>query len=559
MPVASGSSVDKVTPETLAERIRALSEEFALTLKGNLEEMRSVWASIQTDTSSLASAPNFVRMHEIAHSLAGAGKSLGFPRVSQAAAPLDSLFRLLREKQSPLTEEEVDQINLLITDLELAIDIPGEQVRLDIIHPHVEESPDQNSVFHTLLFADLSENGDAITLLKDVGFETTAVTGGSPPERVSRGEPAVLLSPLASVAEARGWLTQCGLEHDVPVVAVGERGTFHERLDSVRQGAADFLFLPLDREDVFSRLSAIEERLMAPPIRVVIAEDDQTLAEFYKLTLEHAGMEAKIVREPETILNELAGTAADIILMDLYLGSCTGLELAQIVRQFSAYTTVPILFLSTESRITLQLEARHLGADDFLVKPLKPAQLVSAVMSRAQRYRDLKKLTDRDSLTGLLNHTNILRSLDREISSAARTETHVVMAMVDIDHFKKVNDTYGHAVGDQVLLRVTHLIRNRLRRTDLVGRYGGEEFAVVMPNTTLETATAILEELREACAEIDHNTDQGSFKITFSAGAADFPNIETGNELAQAADECLYEAKRTGRNKVVTVQNRASA
>ena len=177
-------------------------------------------------------------------------------------------------------------------------------------------------------------------------------------------------------------------------------------------------------------------------------------------------------------------------------------------------------------------------------------------MSRAQRYRDLKKLTDRDSLTGLLNHTNILRSLDREISSAARTNTHVVMAMVDIDHFKKVNDTYGHAVSDQVLLRVTHLIRNRLRRTDLVGRYGGEEFAVVMPNTTLETATAILEELRKTCAETEHSSDQGTFKVTFSAGVAEFPGIQTGSELAQAADECLYEAKRTGRNKVVTVKSK---
>ena len=338
---------------------------------------------------------------------------------------------------------------------------------------------------------------------------------------------------------------------DVPVVAVGEHGGFSDRLEAVRQGATDFIYTPIDREDVLTRISSIEDRLTAPPLRVVVAEDDPTLVKFYQLTLEHAGMEVRVIENPETMLNELAGLAADIIVMDLYLGSCTGMELSQIVRQFPAYTTVPILFLSTENRITLQLEARHLGADVFLVKPLKPNQLVSAVTSRAQRYRDLKKLTDRDSLTGLLNHTNILRALDREISAAERTKTDVVFAMVDIDHFKKVNDTYGHAVGDQVILRVTQLISNRLRRVDHVGRYGGEEFAVVMPNTETESAMAILEELRETCAAMVYESDQGPFSVTFSAGVAYFLAIEVGTDISQAADNALYKAKRSGRNQIV--------
>ena len=337
------------------------------------------------------------------------------------------------------------------------------------------------------------------------------------------------------------------------MMSLCEHSGFADRLDAVRQGASDFIYAPFDREDLFARMSAVEDRLTAPPLRVVVAEDDPTLANFYQLTLEHAGMDVHVIDTPESMLNELAGLTADIIVMDLYLESCTGLELAQIVRQFPAYTTVPILFLSTESRITLQLKARHLGADDFLVKPLKPNQLVSAVTSRAQRYRDLKKLTDRDSLTGLLNHTNILRALDREMSAAARTKTDVVFAMVDIDHFKNVNDTYGHAVGDQVILRVTHLISNRLRRVDHVGRYGGEEFAVVMPNTEIASAMVILEELREACAAMVHESEEGPFSVTFSVGVASFPATKASADITQAADDALYKAKRGGRNQIVAV------
>ena len=262
-------------------------------------------------------------------------------------------------------------------------------------------------------------------------------------------------------------------------------------------------------------------------------------------------MDTRVVNAPSKLLDTLSGFDPDLILMDLYMPECSGLELAQIVRQFPAYTTVPILFLSTESRLDLQLKARHLDGDDFLQKPLQPGQLISAVTSRANRYRDLKKLTDRDSLTGLLNHSNILRTLDRELIAAGRTKTPLSVAMVDIDHFKSINDTYGHAVGDQVISRVTHVLRNRLRRTDYVGRYGGEEFAVVMPTTDAAAAKAVLDQLREASNSIEHRSGDQQFTVTFSAGVAAFPAVSEASKLVEAADAALYKAKRDGRNRVV--------
>ncbi|MEQ9448390.1 MAG: diguanylate cyclase, partial [Rhodospirillaceae bacterium] len=327
-----------------------------------------------------------------------------------------------------------------------------------------------------------------------------------------------------------------------------------DRLKAVKAGATVFLPKPFSADDLVEHMTALSETKQDRPYRIVIAEDDAPLAAFYHTTLEHAGMETRVIHRPSKLLDTLSGFDPDLIVMDLYMPECTGLDLAQIVRQFPAYTTVPILFLSTESRLDLQLKARHLGADDFLPKPLQPGQLISAVTSRANRYRELKKLTDRDSLTGLLNHTNILRNLEREMNLASRTGHPVSFAMVDIDHFKSVNDTYGHVTGDHVIMRITHFIRNRLRRVDYVGRYGGEEFAVVMPNPDTAKAKEVVDMLRENAAKMEFESEQGPFSVTFSGGIAAYPRFQSVLDVTQAADEALYKAKRGGRNQVVIAE-----
>jgi diguanylate cyclase (GGDEF)-like protein len=553
MTATAGSA--RPTTTDLQDRLAALSLEFGNTLGNKVKEIRRIWSLVPTAPSVDEIRTALVKIHDIVHGLAGSGQSFGFPLVSKTAAPLDGLFRLLNEQSQTLTGEEIAQIELLIQALENAICAPPAAIDLgDVVTLPAATSERREAMFVlVLLTTDDPEPTALKETLEGYGYRchTIRAPGDVPPE-IFQGASAVMMADITQGDMHLKTLRKTTALSQLPLILTSANAGFTDRLKAVKSGATVFLPKPFETEELVERLGALEETRYERPLRVVIAEDDGPLAAFYQLTLEHAGMETRIVQRPSKLLDTLSGFDPDLIVMDLYMPECTGLDLAQIVRQFPAYTTVPILFLSTESRLDLQLRARYLGADDFLPKPLQPGQLLSAIISRANRYRDLKKLTDRDSLTGLLNHSNILRNLEREMSVAQRTGQPVAFVMVDIDHFKSVNDTYGHVVGDQVIVRVTHLIRNRLRRVDYVGRYGGEEFAVVMPNTDAAAAKEVMDQLREAAQELEHKTEHGTFHVTFSCGVATYPQFKTVLELAEAADEALYKAKHAGRNQVMT-------
>ncbi len=156
----------------------------------------------------------------------------------------------------------------------------------------------------------------------------------------------------------------------------------------------------------------------------------------------------------------------------------------------------------------------------------------------------------RDSLTGLLNHTAIKDQLSHEMSRAKRQGKPLSFAMVDIDHFKNVNDSYGHPVGDRVIKSLSRLLKQRLRENDLVGRYGGEEFAVILTDADGSTAMKVMDGIRNDFSQLLHLAENKEFSVTFSCGIADISNYPDMSKLADAADKALYKAKHAGRNQV---------
>jgi diguanylate cyclase (GGDEF)-like protein len=287
------------------------------------------------------------------------------------------------------------------------------------------------------------------------------------------------------------------------------------------------------------------------PYRVLVVEDSITAIKLIQRTLEENGVESYAISQPRDVLEALTRYQPDLILMDMYMPECTGVEAARVIRQHARFLSVPIVYLSGETDVGLQVEALRLGGDHFLTKPFNPVILNAVVQSKIERYRALRRTIFHDSLTGLLNHTTTKQRLDVALAAASTEGAPLSVAMIDIDHFKRVNDTYGHPVGDQVIRSLAWLLKQRLRKSDIVGRYGGEEFLVGLPGTAGENAQQVLNRIRYDFGQIKHRFSETWFNTTFSAGVTSFPATEGGEMLVKSADEALYEAKRGGRNRVV--------
>jgi diguanylate cyclase (GGDEF)-like protein len=286
------------------------------------------------------------------------------------------------------------------------------------------------------------------------------------------------------------------------------------------------------------------------PYRVLVVEDSATAVAMIQRSLSQHGIDSLPINDPQELLAAAERYRPDLVLMDMYMPHCTGVEATRVLRQLTPYQSLPVVYLSSETDIGMQVEALRLGGDQFLTKPCNPVFLAAVVKTKIERYREMQRSTQHDGLTGLLNHSAAKSRLNQIVLSLHSPDDRLCVAMLDIDHFKSINDTYGHPVGDQVIRSLAWLLKGRLRASDIIGRYGGEEFLVVLNNAGLDEAQAVLDRIRSDFASLPHAHASGTLRATFSAGIALYPAWPNGNELTHAADEALLQAKRLGRNRV---------
>ena len=336
-----------------------------------------------------------------------------------------------------------------------------------------------------------------------------------------------------------------------PAIFVGERANIALRIRAVESGCRAFLYRPISPMRLVDELDRLTVAPGGDPLRVLVVDDRVHLARRHAGILREAGLETEIVTDPMAIVGPLSSFDPELILMDLHMPKCEGSLLAGVIRQERSYDSIPIVFLSSEQDLEKRLGALRYGGDDFLSKPIEPAHLVQSVTLRARRFRDLRVLIVRDSLSGLLNHTTTMRQINIQLAAARESGSALAVAIVDIDHFKSVNDTHGHGVGDMVIKSLARLLKQRLGRGNIIGRVGGEEFAALLPGCEGDHARALFDDIRAEFAGIDHATDDGVFRTSFSCGIACADCCASVAAVTAAADRALYAAKEQGRNRVV--------
>jgi diguanylate cyclase (GGDEF)-like protein len=325
------------------------------------------------------------------------------------------------------------------------------------------------------------------------------------------------------------------------------------RLKSIRAGGVGFFTRPINIVSLVDKLDSLNrEASTSQPSKVLIIEDQHAVASYYQMILKMSGLDTQIVASPGNALEQLREFHPDLILMHTFLSELNAADLVRVIRQIDEFVSIPIIFLSNEDDFGRRIEALDLGGDDFLVKPIKASHLMAVVRSRLERSKALRSLMVRDSLTNLLNHTAFRNVLTQEVNRCTRQNAALALAMLDIDHFKMVNDTYGHAAGDSALIGLSRLLQQRLRKSDVIGRYGGDEFVALLIDCEAEQALKIMNEVRIHFSEIEFYPNEArSLSLTFSCGISTYPIFRSPESLSDSADQALYLAKAGQRNQIV--------
>jgi diguanylate cyclase (GGDEF)-like protein len=373
---------------------------------------------------------------------------------------------------------------------------------------------------------------------------------------VERQQPYALLIDVDAAAEdlpVTAALAALGPEvlARIPFICLSEHADMQTRLESVRAGAAAYFLKPARVADIVDKLDALAMREAPEPYRVMILDADLDRSDLCRVILHEVGMDVSVVNDPAELVPTLGEFNPEILLIALKLPGCGGDEVAQVVHQIPSYVSLPVVFLSEHWNLDRQIGLMNVGGDALLPLPLQASQLIATVIARVERYRTLSGLMQHDSLTGLLNHSRLQQYLEIESLRAMRQAHPLSFAMIDLDHFKSINDQFGHPVGDRVLKNLSRFLRKQLRKSDIVGRYGGEEFAIVLTDTDGPAALSVVEKLCSDFSRIEHEVDGAALTVTFSAGVASMQGRSSSRDLVLAADRALYVAKRSGRNRVV--------
>lgn len=537
------------------EDLQKLKEEFLRCTRNRLETIERLVARLERDPGDRAAGDELLRQF---HGLAGSGACFGFPRVSELGRQGEALCAkvLAREAAGGDHCERLRACGRAVAEA-----LAGEPAAAGEADATAAARPREDAPEVLVVDGDDEARRDLCVLLEQEGLaprdaRTRAEALASLEARLPDGLLAAVELPDGSGYELVDRVRDSPGGHLPSILLLGPAGRL-DRGEALHCGADGCFEKPAGSPAhwgaLLRRLHHLLDCRRARAPRVLYVEDEPEQAAFVRSVLKPAGYQVRCCDHPNRFLAEIAAYEPELVLMDVVLpGGASGFDLVRHLRQDERHATLPVVFLTTQGQLQARIETARAGGDEHLEKPVSPALLLSTVAARIERSRFLRNLLNQDGLTRLLTHSAFLERARTVVAERRRDSGNdAVWVMVDVDHFKSINDRFGHPTGDRVLVALATLFRRHLRQADTIGRYGGEEFAILLGGLAAGEAVQVVDRLRRDFAAIEHTAAGGQrFAATWSAGVAELGYGMDLDEWREAADRALYAAKRGGRNRV---------
>ena len=525
-----------------------LIADYSKNLPTKINELIALWKNLkETWRASI-----FTRFKFKLHHLSGSAGTFGYDDLGNQASALEQLLH----KKDQLSSEEKQFVDRLLEILiQYSLQLPR-KICLPVVHsqePLIQKlifvlDNDQEWVNHfsekIMIFGYVTRQFDHLSdLIKALSIETPTVL-------------LININLIENKSEKELDELKTNYFENIPLLISASNGEFQLRLKAVWLGASAYFIKPILIDELIIELDHLLA-LDKAVYRVLIIDDDTEVADYYLTVLSKLGISATVINKASHTDYALHEFSPDLILLDLHMPNCNGYQLAAIIRQQKCYEYIPILFLSVEKNKIIQQRVMSVGVDDFIPKSIEPALLASIIKNKISRYKSLRTLTIKDNLTGAFNHTFIFQQLQLEIDAAMKIHIPLSIAILDLDLFTDINHTYHHTTGDYILRSFYLMLENRLHTSCIIGRYGNDQFVVILPDADIERTTSLIDMLREEFVKIPFYTNNRTFHVSFSAGVASSPPHQTNVAIIKSANEALIRAKKAGRNRVEVMLEKA--
>lgn len=499
------------------------------------------------------------------HWLAGSGSMYGFQKVSAMGLEGERICDAITAQSGAASPVDLEKLRVLLQ--ELSLQFTGGEDAPDTVNLGKVRSINSTGRQEVLVIDE--DQKDLASLRKQVeehGFSfrsarSFATTIIELEKRMPEGLILEIPLPDGDAYELVERVRAMPGGDEMAIVIVSKQTGFLDKVRSIHCGADAHFEKPVDVKAMFRRLRYLLDKRYQETPRILSVEDDPDQAAFIRAFLESAGYQVRTCTDPKNFESYMSAFQPDLVLLDVMLPGMTGYELARYIRQDERHATLPVLFLTTQGQIDARIESARAGGDDHLVKPVPPALLLSSVSSRLERARFLKTLLRRDGLTSLLNHTSFMEQAQTVIAQRRRHTGFTALILLDIDYFRSVNERHGYPGGDKVLVALSLLLRRRLRQSDIIGRYAGDEFGIIAEGLDETEAMALSGRLLADFASIQHSTlSHSGFYATCSAGISILDaKTMTVESWISSAFKALQQAKNAGRNCAVAYQEESVA